>query len=310
MLPILYSERFLDHLTGPYHPERPERLRAIKAALEAAPWADQLQWLAPTPLEERYPLPDLLRCHDPDYIERLKNLAEQGGGALDPDTMVSPHSYDVALLAVNAWIDGVDQVLAHQSPAFVLARPPGHHAIASTGMGFCLLANAAIAAHYALSQPAVKRVALLDWDVHHGNGSQALIETHAQIAYCSLHQSPCYPGTGRATEQGQYGNVLNIPMPAGSSLQEYQRQFQEQVIPFLQAWQPDLLIISAGYDANAADPLAAINLQPQDYGLFTQYCLNLTSHILLGLEGGYDLPTLAQSVAMTVERCLKPLHPR
>lgn len=305
MLPILYSDRFLEHLTGPSHPEKPERLTAIKSALEKAPWADQLQWLSPTPLAVRDPLSWIQSVHLADYIQRVKALADAGGSYLDPDTVVSPHSYEVALLAVNAWIDGVDQVLTQQSPTFVLARPPGHHAVQETGMGFCLFSNAAIATHYALAQPGIDRVAILDWDVHHGNGTQAIIESHPQIAYCSLHQSPCYPGTGTVGETGLHGNVLNLPMQAGSTLADYEPQFRNKIMPFLENFKPDLLLVSAGYDANAADPLAGINLTPQDYGVFTQYCLTLTSKILFGLEGGYDLPALAQSVFSTIEVCLK-----
>lgn len=305
MLPILYSDRFLEHLTGPYHPERPERLTAIKTALENTPWADQLQWLPPTSLTQRDPLAWINTIHTTSYIQQVQALAEAGGSYLDPDTVVSPHSYEVALLAVNAWLDGVDQVLAHQFPAFVLARPPGHHAVQETGMGFCLFSNVAIAAHYALTQSGIERVAILDWDVHHGNGTQAVVEAHPQIAYCSLHQSPCYPGTGTVGETGLHGNVLNLPMPAGSTLADYEPQFRDKIMPFFQDFKPDLLLVSAGYDANAADQLADINLLPQDYGVFTQYCLQLTSQVLLGLEGGYDLSALAQSVVSTIEVCLR-----
>ncbi|WP_299414128.1 histone deacetylase [Acaryochloris sp. IP29b_bin.148] len=305
MLPIVYSDRFLEHLTGPYHPEKPERLTVIKTALEQASWAEQLQWLPPTPVTERDPLAWITPIHTADYIHKVQSLAEAGGSYLDPDTVVSPHSYQVALLAVNAWLDGADQVLTHQSPAFVLARPPGHHAVQETGMGFCLFSNVAIAAHYALSQPGIERVAILDWDVHHGNGTQAIVESHAQIAYCSLHQSPCYPGTGTAGETGLHGNVLNLPMQAGSTLTDYEPKFRDQIMPFFQKFKPDLLLVSAGYDANAADPLAGVNLTPQDYGVFTQYCLQLTSNILFGLEGGYDLPALAQSVVATLQACLQ-----
>lgn len=305
MLPIVYSDRFLEHLTGPYHPEKPERLTAIKTALEHAPWADQLQWLPPTPVTQRDPLNWINRIHTTDYIQQVQSLAEAGGSYLDPDTVVSPQSYEVALLAVNAWLDGVDQVLVQQSPAFVLARPPGHHAVQETGMGFCLFSNVAIAAHYALNQPGIDRVAILDWDVHHGNGTQAIVESHPQIAYCSLHQSPCYPGTGTVGETGLHGNVLNLPMQAGSTLADYEPQFRNKIIPFFEDFKPDLLLVSAGYDANAADPLAGINLIPQDYGVFTQYCLQLTPKILFGLEGGYDLSALAQSVFSTIEVCLK-----
>jgi acetoin utilization deacetylase AcuC-like enzyme len=304
MLPILYSDRFLEHLTGSHHPEKPERLRAIKAALEAVPWANQLQWHQPTPVTERDPLPLILAIHDLNYVRQIEALAQAGGSYLDPDTVISPQSYEVALLAVNAWLDGVDQVLTHASPAFVLARPPGHHATRETGMGFCLFSNAAIAAHYALTQPNIHRVAILDWDVHHGNGTQAITESSSQIAYCSLHQSPCYPGTGSASETGLHHNVLNLPMAAGSTLADYEPQFQDQIIPFFRNFKPDLLLVSAGYDANATDPLASINLTPPDYKAFTQYCLQLTPKILFGLEGGYDLTALAQSVVATVEACL------
>ncbi|WP_299492164.1 histone deacetylase [Acaryochloris sp. IP29b_bin.137] len=305
MLPILYSDRFLEHLTGPYHPEKPERLTAIKRALEEMPGAEQLQWVSPTPLTQRDPLDWINQIHTTDYVQQVHSLAASGGSYLDPDTVVSPHSYEVALLAVNAWLDGVDQVLAHQSPAFVLARPPGHHAVPETGMGFCLFSNAAITAHYALTQPGIERVAILDWDVHHGNGTQAIVESHPQIAYCSLHQSPCYPGTGAAEETGLHGNVLNLPMPAGSTLADYESQFRDKIMPFFRDFKPDLLFVSAGYDANAVDPLAGINLIPQDYGVFTQYCLKLTPKILFGLEGGYDLSALAQSVTATIQACLR-----
>ena len=308
MLPIIYSDQFLQHLTGPHHPEKPQRLSAIKTALEATPWSQELQWQSPTSTSQRNPLSLILNVHEQTYVQRVQAMAESGGSYLDPDTVISPQSYEVALLAVNAWLDGVNQVLTHQSPAFVLARPPGHHAVRETGMGFCLFSNAAIAAQYALTQPGIDRVGILDWDVHHGNGTQAIVESHSQIAYCSLHQSPCYPGTGTAGETGLHHNVLNVPMAAGSTLADYEPQFQDQVLPFFKAFQPDLLLVSAGYDANAADPLAGINLVPQDYGVFTQYCLSLTPNILFGLEGGYDLPALAQSVVATLEACLQTSH--
>lgn len=303
MLPVIYSDQFLLHQTGRFHPEKPERLTAIVEALQATPWAAQIDWRSPTspgPRLETY----LRQVHAPSYIKQLAHLSRQGGGRLDPDTPVSPQSYDVALLAANAWLDGVDCVLQTGKPTFVLARPPGHHALRETGMGFCLFSNAAIAATYALAQPAVQRVAILDWDVHHGNGTQALVEHHPQIVYCSLHQSPCYPGTGAAIEQGAHRNVLNLPLPAQSTLSDYQPLFEQKILPFFTQFQPDLLIVSAGYDANADDPLADISLHPSDYGVFSRYCLQITSRIVFGLEGGYDLPSLAQSVLATLEPCL------
>lgn len=304
---VLYSDTFLAHDTGQLHPENAGRLTAIIQALQATPWQSQLIWQQPTPCTQRDPLPYIQQLHASPYLEALEQLAHQGGGYLDPDTPVSPKSYEAALLAVNAWLDGVEVVLGEQGSAFVLARPPGHHAVRERGMGFCLLSNAAIAAHYALSQPTVKRVAILDWDVHHGNGTQALVENNPQIAYCSLHQSPAYPGTGRASEQGLYQNVLNIPMAPGSNLTDYAPRFERTVLPFLRTFQPDLLIVSAGYDANESDPLADIALQPEAFGAFTQFCRTLQPQILFGLEGGYDYPALAQSVVETIKACLHTL---
>lgn len=304
MVPIFYSEQFLQHQTGFGHPERPERLKAIVQHLQKLPWANQLNWQTPTPLEQRNPRDWILNAHSSDYIEQVRRISERGGGRLDPDTPLSKASYEVACLAVNAWLDGVDQAIASQQPTFVLARPPGHHALPHQGMGFCIFANAAIAALYALEQPNIQRAAILDWDVHHGNGTQAIVADHPNIAYCSLHQYPYYPGTGAAQETGLHHTVLNIPMQAQSTYSDYDTRFREQVIPFLKDFAPDLLIVSAGFDANQADPLAEINLQPGDYGKFTQYCLNLTPAIVFGLEGGYDLSSLAASVEATLGACL------
>ena len=306
MVSVIYSDEFLEHKTGILHPERPERLTAIVEALKTFPSNGQLRWHLPTPVQQRHSsLMTLLeKVHSHSYVETVAKIANRGGGYLDGDTPVSAKSYDVALLAVSAWLDGVDLVLANNNPAFVIARPPGHHAESKRGMGFCLFSNAAIAAHYALEKPDINKVAILDWDVHHGNGTQEIVETNPNIIYCSLHQSPCYPGTGYADEHGSYNNVLNLPMSPGSSIGIYQPTFEQKVVPFLTNFQPDLLIVSAGYDANHDDPLAGISLQPEDYGLFTEYCLKITPKILFGLEGGYDLPSLSKSVVATIERCL------
>ena len=303
MLPIIYSDDFLNHNTGSGHPERSARLTAIVKALESAPWAQQIDWQLPTPPETKV-MAMLQKLHTQDHIDRVRRIAQSGGGLLDMDTPVSPRSYDIALLAVSAWLDGVERVLATDNPAFVLARPPGHHATRDTGMGFCLFSNAAIAAHYALEQSGVERVAILDWDVHHGNGTEAMIEENPRIAYCSLHQFPCYPGTGRTGDRGLHNNVLNLPLPPGSTFSEYEPAFRQQAMPFLTQFAPHLLIVSAGYDANHDDPLAGMSLQPLDYGEFTNDCLKVTRRILFGLEGGYDLTSLANSVVATVESCL------
>jgi acetoin utilization deacetylase AcuC-like enzyme len=305
MFSIFYSDEFLEHDTGFHHPENAGRLTAITTALRAVSWADQIEWRLPTPanLEDARLADALYAVHPRRYVEALKRLADEGGGHIDPDTIVSPRSYEVALLAVNAWLDGVERVLDTEKPAFVLTRPPGHHALAQRGMGFCIFSNAAIAALYALRQPGVERVAILDWDVHHGNGTQAIVETNPHIVYCSLHQFPHYPGTGAAEERGKFDNVRNFPMTAGSSIREYQPIFEQEIMPFLHDFRPDLLIVSAGYDAAKTDPLARLALNPEDYAVLTHYCLQLTPKILFGLEGGYDYTALAQSVVSTVNAC-------
>ncbi|MEA5617996.1 histone deacetylase [Cronbergia sp. UHCC 0137] len=302
MVQIIYSDEFLEHKTGVYHPEKPERLTAIVEALKSASFSENIKWVTPTIKPELMSWAET--AHTPAYIDKVRAIATSGGGYLDSDTPISPRSYDVALLAVSAWLEGVDIVLTSKNPAFVLARPPGHHAESHTGMGFCLFSNAAIAGLYALKQPDINRVAIIDWDVHHGNGTQAIVENNPQIAYCSLHQYPAYPGTGRNSDQGYHNNVLNLPVRPRSDITTYQPLWENKILPFLTNFQPELLIVSAGYDANAADPLAGVNLQPEDFGIFTEYCLSLTHKILFGLEGGYDLPTLSQSVIATLLPCL------
>jgi acetoin utilization deacetylase AcuC-like enzyme len=284
MIHILYTDIFLDHDTGRPHPESARRLTSITQALKEVLWADQLQWHEPSAIAQRNPMAWIAQIHDDYYLKKLQELAESGGGYWDPDTPVSPKSLDAALLAVNACLDGVDLVLQTGEVAFALVRPPGHHAVRSSAMGFCLLGNVAIAAHYALSLENINRVAILDWDVHHGNGTELLIEANPNIFYCSLHQTPAYPGTGQARFTGKHNNVLN-----------------EKIIPRLQAVQPDLLIISAGYDAHYQDPLAGINLETTDYTTFSTHCQTLHCPILFALEGGYHLKALAASVIATLE---------
>ena len=304
MIPVIYSEQFLLHQTGENHPECHERLTAIVEALTNVSWHEQIDWRSPSDPMEREVLSEIHKVHSPEYLKTLADLAAQGGGYLDSDTVVSAHSYQVALLAVSAWLDGLDWVVQNDSPAFVLARPPGHHALKDRGMGFCLLSNAAIAANYALQLPQVNKVAILDWDVHHGNGTESIVDANPQIGYCSLHQLPGYPGTGSFDYAGQHHNVLNLPLKPGSKAPDYQLLFDRQVIPFLKKFGTDLIIVSAGYDANEQDPLAEINLDPQDYGDFTNQLKKITSRLLFGLEGGYHLAALAKSVVATLASCL------
>ena len=302
MITVIFSPQFLNHKTGRLHPESPQRLTAIKEQLERNhQLRDHLRWLEPTSVDHRDALAWVNKIHSPQLIEQIKTIATRGGGKLDPDTPVSVNSYDIALLAVSAWLDGVDQVCYNGEPCFILARPPGHHATKTQGMGFCLFSNAAIAANYALTKEGIGKVAILDWDVHHGNGTESIVIDHPQLRYCSLHQYPCYPGTG----DRNFDNVLNIPLSAGSDIKIYKQQFQEKVIPFLREFAPDLLIVSAGYDANYDDPLASMALFPEDYGVLTQYCQQITKKILFGLEGGYHLDALSKSVEATLLSCIE-----
>ena len=305
MFPIIYSDQFLEHDTGYGHPEKPQRLTSIVQMLHSVRWSDQLKWLEPQPIERRDPIPWIQNIHETDYIDTVQALAKRGGGRLDPDTTVSPQTFNVALLAVNAWLDGCDRVISEKSPVFVASRPPGHHAMPSYGMGFCIFNNVAIAAHYALAQPGIERVAIFDWDVHHGNGTQAIAEHHPKIYYCSLHQAPFYPGTGKPSETGKFQNILNVPIEAHTTFTEYQNQMEEKIVPFLQSVNPDMLLISAGYDATENDPLAQVCLQPADYQNLMRMCLGITERILLGLEGGYHCESLAQSVVATLSAYVK-----
>jgi acetoin utilization deacetylase AcuC-like enzyme len=203
MISIIYSDEFLDHDTGIYHPEKAARLTAIVEALKQTEWQSKLTWHLPTPLEIRDEvIPLIKQVHNQDYVDRLRRICQQGGGRLDADTPVSARSYDVALLAVSGWLDGVERVLSTGDPTFILARPPGHHATSNYGMGFCLFSNAAIAAYYALENKRVQKVAILDWDVHHGNGTQDIVENHPQIAYCSLHQFPFIQAREKREKKG------------------------------------------------------------------------------------------------------------
>jgi acetoin utilization deacetylase AcuC-like enzyme len=301
MLTILYSEKFLDHRTGINHPECPQRLQAIVKHLNASEIAQQLLWQEPKPATRE----QLLWVHEPALIDVVAQTAQRGGGYLDPDTVLSSESFAVALLAVGGWLDGIDVVLTFQKPTWVIARPPGHHAERNQAMGFCLFSNAALAAQHAL-RSGLQRVAILDWDVHHGNGTQQICWDDPRIAYVSLHQSPHYPGTGQASEHGAHENILNIPLPALCGRKEYQVVFDQQVWPFIENFQPELLIVSAGFDANYADPLSEMALLPKDFGDFARQCLKRTSKVLFGLEGGYDFDSLAESVLAVCVACLEP----
>jgi len=288
-LSVFYNNDFLNHDTGPGHPERPDRLKACIEALENCDFADQLVWKSPRSAIEE----ELSWIHTAQHIKRIKQVCESGGGYLDADTPVCPESYDIAKKSAGAWLDGVNEVLNGNS-TLILSRPPGHHAERSRAMGFCLFSNASLAATYALKQNIINKVCIFDWDVHHGNGTQDIVQNNPDIYYVSIHQFPFYPGTGSHIETGEHGNVLNIPLPAGVGSVDYRNKFDEVVIPFIQKSTSDMLIVSAGFDAHRRDPLAGFNLETEDFAYMTRKLQIIHPNLLIGLEGGYNMQALGE----------------
>ena len=277
---IFHHPATLEHEGGPGHPESPERIRAILHTLQTGPLATRVA-LEEAPAANREALE---RVHPPAYLDALHGLVQRGGGRLDADTVASPGSWDAAVRAAGAAVAAAQSALAGV-PAFAVVRPPGHHALAAQAMGFCLLNNVAVAAHAALAQ-GLTRVLIVDWDVHHGNGTQAIVEREPRIRYVSLHQWPLYPGTGRADERG-VGNVFNVPRPPGRPRAEYVAALDDAVQAAVADWAPELLLLSAGFDAMAGDPLAGFPLEPDDYAEWVTRWRRLGAPIASVLEGGY-----------------------
>ncbi len=288
-----------DHVTPPGHPEQVARLDAVLGAVQGM---DLLRVKAPLAADD-----DLLRVHPRAHLETLRRAAPLAGWrSLDADTHMSVGSMAAIWRAAGAVVKAVDVVMAGEARnAFAAVRPPGHHAEAETAMGFCFLGNVAVAAKYALDHHGLSRVAIVDFDVHHGNGTQALVEDDPRILFVSTHQVPLYPGTGMRSETGVADNVLNIPLRAGTGSAEFRRIVTERGFPRVQAFRPEMIFISAGFDAHRADPLANINLDAADYGWVTTQLCDLADRLCHGrvvsaLEGGYDLEALGASVAAHV----------
>jgi acetoin utilization deacetylase AcuC-like enzyme len=291
------------HLTSPGHPERPERLAAIEALLRRTPLWEAFDHREPEPIDEDA----LARVHTRAYIRLVRGIAESGGGFLDGDTPLGPPSYEVACRAAGGGLLGVDAVVGEQGAVSVaLLRPPGHHAAAGEGRGFCLFNNAALAARHAREAHGLARVFILDWDVHHGNGTQEIFNRDPAVVFCSLHQENWYPGTGALEETGEgpgEGTKINIPLPAGMGDGGYAHLFEEVVIPLMRAAAPSMVIISAGYDAHHADPLGGMVLTARGFGHLAGLVRQAAgpAPLVVLLEGGYDLQGLAYSVAATLQ---------
>jgi len=318
------SPHFVDHLTGSHHPERPDRIRTIHRAVRQAGLIDspdpfpsfsldlgpldgggvKLVELAPRHAEEKW----LLSVHPKAHVDRIHHICEIGGGVIDQgDTIVSRDSWDVALFALGSLLVACDAVMSGQvQRAFSAARPPGHHAEPDRAMGFCLFSNVAIAARYLQQQHGVERVAIVDFDVHHGNGTQACFENDPSVLFVSLHQHPrtCYPGTGYEWETGAgpgEGFTMNIPFAPGCGDEEYIDAFRARVIPKLDDFKPQVLLLSAGFDAHREDPLAQMELSEDGFAEMTTMLVDAAKRhcggrVISSLEGGYNLRALGRSV--------------
>jgi acetoin utilization deacetylase AcuC-like enzyme len=300
------------HDTGG-HPENAGRLVAIEAALEAAGWPG-LERIEASPASRE----QLLRVHSAEHIDRIEEFCVAGGGLLDMDTVASPQSYEAALHSAGGAADAGARLLAGNAEfAFCGLRPPGHHAEGATPMGFCLFNNAAVAAADAISAGTAERVFIFDWDVHHGNGSEAIFAGSPEVFYASIHQWPLYPGTGAAEYRGEgdgEGYTLNLPVPPGSGSEEFLALTQHVVIPAAREFEPGLLIVSAGYDAHRDDPLASCMVETDAYAEMAasvrQLGNELGAPVLVCLEGGYSPRALAASVMATVEALADDHSPR
>jgi acetoin utilization deacetylase AcuC-like enzyme len=297
----------LDHLTPLGHPERPDRLRAVEQALEAEKF--QLLARAEAPMAA---LETIALCHPMDYIVEIREAAPREGIVhIDADTSMSPGSFEAALRAAGGAVLAIDEVLTGKARnAFVATRPPGHHAETARPMGFCFFDNVAIAARHAQRQHGIARAAIIDFDVHHGNGSQEIFWADKSVMYCSTHQMPLFPGTGAVGESGEHDTIVNAPLRPGDGGPAFRAAFESRILPRLVDYQPELIIISAGFDAHVRDPLASINLTEDDFVWATQKLMDIADRYADGrivsvLEGGYDLLALGNSVAAHVTALMR-----
>ncbi len=300
----VYDPVYLEHDTG-HHPENAARLEAILARLEESGVKERLELIKPRPAT----IEEIALVHHEEYIAYVQAVGKSGGGWLDADTVMSPGTFKAALCAAGGLIRATELVLSEGGYAFALVRPPGHHAMSTQAMGFCIFNNVAIAAKYALTKLGVERVAIIDYDVHHGNGTQDAFYDDPRVLYISTHEFPLYPGTGGVEETGlrdAKGCTVNIPLPAGSGDEQYLAVFNEVIVPVVRRFRPQLILVSAGYDAHWSDRLAMMELSVTGFATMDRIIKNLTDelcegHLVYALEGGYPLTSLAASVKATFE---------
>ncbi len=300
---IITHEACLEHNAGPHHPERPERLMAVMDALDQPDFAALPRLRAPLATVEQISL-----AHPRAYVEAVLDIRPDEGHLvrLDGDTSMSAGSAEAAQRAAGGAVAAVDMVMEGRARrVFVAVRPPGHHAEPQRPMGFCLFNNVAVAAHHARAQWGLRRVAVVDFDVHHGNGTQAMFFDDPDLFYASSHQSPCYPGTGDRGERGVADNIVNAPLPPRSDGAAFRAAWSDVILPALDGFAPELLIISAGFDAHRDDPLAQLRVETEDFGWLTAELVAIADRhcggrVVSVLEGGYDLDALAQSTAAHV----------
>jgi acetoin utilization deacetylase AcuC-like enzyme len=303
---LLTHRASLDHLTPPGHPERPDRIRAVDQVLSESRFDKLVREEAPEGTL------DLVRlCHDEHYIDELRRIApDKGLIYLDGDTSMSPGTWEAVMRGVGGAVAATDAVMSGKADnAFVAMRPPGHHAETNRPMGFCLFDHAAIAARHAQRKYGIARAAVVDFDVHHGNGTQEIFWADPTMMYCSTHQMPLFPGTGASGERGEHDTIVNAPLAPNDGAAKFRAAFENLILPQLTKFAPEFIVISAGFDAHRRDPLANINLDAEDFGWVTRKLMDVASasaggRVVSVLEGGYDLQGLKESVAAHVTALL------